>query len=76
MLLNEFLKEHRKVGEQAATLKTQENQIATLQATVAQQRKHSIEQQQQIKALSTTLQKVSNQLELIKPESRLVADKE
>ena len=57
MLLNEFLKEHRRVQE--------------LEATVAQQRKHSEAtaecQQKQIDALTAGLQKVSAQLELSKP---------
>jgi Chaperone of endosialidase len=53
MLLNEFLKEHRRVQE--------------LEATVAQQRKDSeataVRQQKQIDALTAGLQKVSAQLE-------------
>ena len=56
MLLNEFLKEHRRVKE--------------LEATVAQQRKDSeataVRQQKQIEALTAGLQKVSAQLELSK----------
>ena len=57
MLLNEFLKEHRKVAEQAATI-TQLK--AELQAT-------STRQEKQIEALTAGLQKVSAQLELSKP---------
>jgi hypothetical protein len=57
MLLNEFLKEHRRVQE--------------LEATVAQQRKDSEataeRQQKQIDALTAGLQKVSAQLEVSKP---------
>jgi hypothetical protein len=57
MLLNEFLKEHRKVEE--------------LQATVAQQRKDSqataAQQQKQIEALTAGLQKVSAQVATSKP---------
>jgi Tfp pilus assembly protein PilN len=49
MLLNEFLKEHRKVEEQQATI-TQLK--AELQATATRQ-------QRQIEALTTGLQKVS-----------------
>jgi hypothetical protein len=52
MLLNEFLKEHRKNEEQAAT-------IARLIAT-------DTRQQRQIEALTSVLQKVSDQLELSK----------
>jgi hypothetical protein len=62
MLLNEFLKEHRRVQE--------------LEATVAQQRKDSEataeRQQKQIDALTAGLQKVGAQLELNKPAPRTV----
>jgi hypothetical protein len=51
MLLNEFLKEHRKVEEQEATI---------------------ARQQKQIEALTTGLQKVSDQLELSKPAAQVV----
>jgi hypothetical protein len=51
MLLNEFLKEHRKVEEQDAIIRGQ---------------------QKQIEALTAGLQKVSAQLELIKPVPRTV----
>ena len=53
MLLNEFLKEHRKVEEQERRLEKQEAIIA--------------KQEKQIKALTAGLQKVSDQLELRKP---------
>ncbi len=55
MLLNEFLKEHRKVAELTKEFQT----------TVAQQQK-------QIEALTTGLQKVSAQLEASKPAPRMV----
>jgi hypothetical protein len=51
MLLNEFLKEHRKVEEQGATI---------------------AKQQKQIDALTTGLQKVSDELELRKPAPKTV----
>ena len=60
MLLNEFLKEHRKVEEQQST-------IAELKTTVAQQQK-------QIEALTATVQKVSDQVALSKPAPQLVAN--
>jgi hypothetical protein len=53
MLLNEFLKEHRRVEEQGAT--------------IAQMKK-------QIEALTATVQKVSDQLELSKAAPQLVAN--
>jgi uncharacterized coiled-coil protein SlyX len=60
MLLNEFLKEHRKVAEQQST-------IAQLKTTVARQQK-------QIEALAATVQKVSDQVALSKPAPQLVAN--
>ena len=69
MLLNEFLKEHRKVEEQQAT-------ITQLKSAVAQQEKNfqatAAQQQQQIEALTTGLQKVNAQLEATKPAPQVV----
>jgi len=58
MLLNEFLKEHRTVQEQ--------------KATIAQLKKDFAAQQKQIEALTTGLQKVSVQFELSKPAPQTV----
>jgi Chaperone of endosialidase len=69
MLLNEFLKEHRKVEEQQAT-------IAQLKSTVAQQQKgfeaKLTKQEEQIETLTAGLQKVSAQLEASKPAPQVV----
>jgi uncharacterized coiled-coil protein SlyX len=69
MLLNEFLKEHKKVEEQQAS-------IAELKSTVAQQKKDfqatAAHQQEQIEALTAGLQKVSAQLEASKSAPRVV----
>jgi trimeric autotransporter adhesin len=69
MLLNEFLKEHRKNEEQEAT-------ITELKSTVAQQQKYFqatvAHQQKQIDALTAGLQKVSAQLEFTKPGPKTV----
>ncbi len=62
MLLNEFLKEHRKVEEQQAT-------IAQLKENFQSQ---LAEQQQQIKVLASGLEKVSAQLEVSKPAPQTV----
>jgi len=71
MLLNEFLKQHRKVQEQQTT-------ITQLRSTVAQQGKDfqatAAHQQKQIEALTMGLQKVSDELELSKPAPRTVDD--
>src|SRR5437764_7513947 len=70
MLLNEFLKEHRKVEEQQATigeLKTSVAEHEKLKTTIAQQQK-------QIEALTATVQKVSDQVAFSKPAPQLVAN--
>src|SRR5262249_51462993 len=68
MLLNEFLKEHKTVEEQRAT-------IAKLKSTVAQQQQRVARQEGQIAALTSALQKVSAQVEMIKTTPRMVANK-
>jgi Chaperone of endosialidase len=69
MLLNEFLKEHKKVEEQQAS-------IAELKSTVAQQKNDFqakvAHQQKQIEALTAGLEKVSAQLEVSKTAPRVV----
>jgi len=60
MLLNEFLKEHRKVEEQESKIEQQEARI--------------VHQQKQIDALTTAVQKVSAQLELNKPAPQTAAN--
>jgi uncharacterized coiled-coil protein SlyX len=60
MLLNEFLKEHRNVAEQQST-------IAELKTTVAQQQK-------QIEALTVTVRRVSERVELSAPAPKIVAN--
>jgi uncharacterized coiled-coil protein SlyX len=65
MLLNEFLKEHRTVQEQGAT-------ITQLKSMVEKQEAANAQQQKQIEALATGLQKVSAQLELSKAAPQTV----
>ena len=75
MLLNEFLKEHRKVKEQDARLAKQEATIARqekeFESKLAQQEKDFrsmiARQQKQIETLTVDLHKVSDRLELAKP---------
>jgi hypothetical protein len=62
MLLNEFLKEHRKVQKLEATLTQQQENFQSKLA----------EQQKQIEALAAGLQKVSAQLEASKPAPQVV----
>jgi len=68
MLLNEFLKEHKTVEEQRAS-------IANLKSTVARQQERFARQEQQIAALTSGLQKVSAQVEMIKATPRMIANK-
>ena len=74
MLLNEFLKEHRKVEEQEAAITQVKSNVSKQEATIALQ-------QQEIKALTASLkeqaskiQKVSDQLELNKPAPGVVVN--
>lgn len=71
MLLNEFLKEHKKVEEQQAT-------IAELKSTVAQQQRNFesrlAQQKKQIESLMAGLQKVSAQLDVNKPAPQVVVN--
>jgi uncharacterized coiled-coil protein SlyX len=76
MLLNEFLKEHRKVEAQQATIGRLETTAAKQEATITQLKQDFqlklAEQQRQIKALTSGLEKVNNQLELNKPAPQIV----
>ena len=68
MLLNEFLKEHKKVDEQQAS-------IADLKSTVASQQKEMQVFTAQLKEQAAQIQKVSAQLEASKPAPKVVANK-
>ena len=57
MLLNEFIKEHRKVEEQDATIRQQRKDFETAIARL----------QKQVEALTAGLQKVSTQLDTASP---------
>ena len=78
MLLNEFLKEHRRVEEQQAKLAQQQSTIAELKATMAKQQgtygAEFAQQQKQIEALAAGLQNVSAAVEVNKPAPQLTAD--
>jgi len=65
LLLNEFLKEHKRVEEQQAT-------IAQLKSTVAQQQKGMEVLTAQLKEQAAQIQKVSAQLEASKPAPQVV----
>jgi uncharacterized coiled-coil protein SlyX len=65
MLLNEFLKAHSKMEEQEAT-------ITQLKSVVEKQEAVNAQQQKQIEAVTTGLQKVSAQLDASKPAPQVV----
>jgi hypothetical protein len=67
MLLNEFLKEHRKVEQQETT-------IRDLRSTVAQQQKQMEIITAQLKEQAAQIQKVSAQLETSKPAPQVVVN--
>jgi methyl-accepting chemotaxis protein len=60
MLLNEFLKQHRKVEEQEATIAQLKSGMEALTATMKEQ--------------ASQIQKVSDRLEVSEPARQLVAD--
>jgi uncharacterized coiled-coil protein SlyX len=68
MLLNEFLKEHKKVEQQQGS-------IADLKSTVASQQKEMQVLTAQLKEQAAQIQKVSAQLEASKPAPKVVANK-
>ena len=67
MLLNEFLKDHRKNEEQGATITALKSNDAKQEATITRL-------EQTVAALSAALQKVSAQLEVSKVASSTVVD--
>jgi hypothetical protein len=71
ILLNEFLKEHRKVEEQQAT-------VAELKSTVRQQQEdfqaRLMGQEKQIEALASDLAKVSAQIQESKPDAQIATN--
>jgi septal ring factor EnvC (AmiA/AmiB activator) len=82
MLLNEFLKEHRKVEEQQAgvtrlkaTVATEQATITDLECTMAQQRRDfqaiAAEQREQIQALTATLKDQAKQIQKVSAQIEL-----
>ena len=79
MLLNEFLKEHRKVEELKTAALKQKATIAGLEFTVVSKEKDFqlklAKQQKQIKALTFGLQKVSAKVEVSQHSSQVVTNR-
>ena len=72
MLLNEFLKEHRRVEELNSTVATELAAIADLKSTVAQQQKRMEVLTARLNEQAAQIQKVSAQLETNKPAPQVV----
>jgi uncharacterized coiled-coil protein SlyX len=72
MLLNEFLKEHRKVEEQEASITQLKSTVAKQEATIAQQQKRMEAVTARLNEQAAQIQKVSAQLEASKPAPQVV----
>jgi hypothetical protein len=79
MLLNEFLKEHRKNETQQDKIEEQDATISQLKSTLTNQQKRFesklAQQEQQIAALTVHLQRLAADIELNKAEPRILAEK-
>jgi predicted RNase H-like nuclease (RuvC/YqgF family) len=73
MLLNEFLKEHRKVEEQEHKLHEQDGSIQKQQATVEELREEIRRLTETVKVEASEIQKVSARLQTIDPAATRVA---
>src|SRR5205814_5748808 len=69
MLLNEFLKNHRIDQDQARKLQEQDATITQLKTSITQQQK-------QIEALTATVRKVSERVELSAPALQIAANED
>jgi septal ring factor EnvC (AmiA/AmiB activator) len=73
MLLNEFLKEHRKVEEQEAAITQVKSNAAKQEATIALQQKEIQALTASLKEQAAQIQKVSAQGEMSRPAPQTVA---
>jgi hypothetical protein len=77
MLLNEFLKEHRKIEEESRKVEKQETTISQLKSTVAQQQKDFQATAAQLTARldeqASQIQKVSAQVEVTRQMPQIVS---
>jgi len=74
MLLNEFLKEHKRINQQEHKMQEQAAMVSKLDSTVAKQEEIIAQRRKQIEALTAAVQKVSDQVALSKPAPQLVAN--
>jgi len=72
MLLNEFLKEHRKVEEQNGRLENQAHKIQEEEVTIAELKKAVETVVARLKEQDSKIQRVSNQIDLSKAAPQMV----
>ena len=72
MLLNEFLKEHRKFEEQQATVAQLKSHAAEQEATITQLKKEMEIVVARLKDYDSKIQKVNAQIEMSKPTPQVV----
>jgi len=76
MLLNEFLKEHRRVAELTSKLDQQNAKMAELTSKADESKAKFTQQQKQIEALTAGLQEVNAQLISGRAAPRVVVNEE
>ena len=80
MLLNEFLKEHRKIEEQQAAIVELKSVVAQQQkefrAAIAEQQKEMENVIARLKQQEAKIQKVNDRIELTEPAPQVVANNE
>jgi len=74
MLLNEFLKEHRKVEEQEASITQLKSTVAKQEATIAQQQRGMDAVTGRLNEQAAQIQKVSAQVEASKSSAQTVVN--
>ena len=74
MLLNEFLKAHRKLDEHGAKMQQFETTVAQQQATIAREQKEIQALTATLKAQAAQIQRVSAQHSASRPDTQLVAN--
>ena len=76
MLLNEFLKEHRTIQQQAGYIEEQGATIRQLKALIVEQEQLAAEQQRQIEGLTSSVRNVTNKIKLMNSSPLFVAETE
>ena len=76
MLLNEFLKEHRTIQQQAGYIEEQGATIRQLKALIVEQEQLAAEQQRQIEGLTSSVRNVTTKIKLMNSSPLFVAETE